>query len=161
MKPQTFFRFALLVPYILWGIGLLVTLSLSAMGDELSETWNFILTPVAYYTFGIVLWFLPYTILAIGLGVWAKNKSVNSLRNMALTAPFLFFVLMFIEIIVVNLPVTSATESMSAIAEQSLAIGIISLLYGYLCVGIAFGVFKFLQYKNLLAIEVPPSLSET
>jgi hypothetical protein len=160
MKPQTFFRLALLVPYMLWGIGLLVTLYLSAMEGDISETWNFILTPVAYYTFGIVLWFLPYTILAIGLGVWAKNKSINSLRNIALIAPFLFFVLMSIEIIIVNLPATSIAEFLRAIAEQSLAIGIISLLYGYLCVGIAFGIFKFIQRKNLIAIKVPPSLPE-
>jgi hypothetical protein len=161
MKPQTFFRLALLVPYILWGIGLLVMLPLSAMENELSETWNFILMPIAFYTIGIILWFLPYTILAIGLGIWAKNKSINSLRNMALAAPFLFFVLMSIEIIIVNLPATTITEFLSAIAEQSLAFGVFSLLYGYVCVGIAFGIFKLLQHKNLIAIEVPPSLSET
>jgi hypothetical protein len=161
MKPQTFFRLALLVPYILWGIGLLVMLPLSAMENELSETWNFILMPIAFYTIGIILWFLPYTILAIGLGIWAKNKSINSLRNTALAAPFLFFVLMSIEIIIVNLPATTITEFLSAIAEQSLAFGVFSLLYGYVCVGIAFGIFKLLQHKNLIAIEVPPSLSET
>ena len=160
MKPQTFFRIALLTPYILWGIGLLVMLPLSAMENELSETWNFILIPVAFYTIGIILWFLPYTILAIGLGIWSGNKSMSALRNTALTAPILFFVLMSIEIIIVNLPVTTITEFLRAITEQSLAFGVFSLLYGYLCVGIAFGIFKFLQHKNLIAIEPPPSLPE-
>lgn len=160
MKPQTFFRIALLTPYILWGIGLLVMLPLSAMENELSETWNFILMPVAFYTIGILLWFLPYTILAIGLGIWGGKKSIAALRNAALAAPVLFFVLMTIEIIIVNLPATTITEFLSAIAGQSLAFGVFSLLYGYVCVGIAFGIFKLLQHKNLIAIELPPSLPE-
>jgi hypothetical protein len=160
MKPQTYFRIALLIPYILWGIGLLVMLALSAMENELSETWNFILMPIAFYTIGIILWFLPYTILAIGLGIWSGNKSITALRNAALAAPFLFFVLMAIEIIIVNLPATDITQFSNAIAEQSLAFGVFSLLYGYVCVGIAFGIFKVLQGKNLLVIEVPPSLPE-
>jgi hypothetical protein len=161
MKPQTYFRIALLTPYILWGIGLLVMLALSAMENELSETWNFILMPIAFYTIGIILWFVPYTILAIGLGIWSGNKSITALRSAALAAPFLFFALMTIEIIIVNLPPATIAEFLSAIAEQSLAFGVFSLLYGYLCVGIAFGIFKFLQRKNLIAIEVPPSLPET
>jgi hypothetical protein len=105
MKPQTFFRLALLVPYHAVGHLLACASPPIRAGDEISETWNFILIPITFYAIGIILWFFPYTMLAISLGFWAKNKAINS--NSAtwhLQHPFLFTLLMLAEIIMVNLP---------------------------------------------------------
>jgi hypothetical protein len=38
-------------------------------------------------------------------------------------------------------------------------LGGLGLAFGYLCVGIALGIFKFLQAKKIIAEETPPSLS--
>ena len=153
MKPLTYFRFALFIPYILWGISLLVILPISMSNVEISEAWNLILTPVAFFAIGVILWFFPYTILAIGLWVWSKNRSTAELRNMALISPLLFFLLLSLEAAMVNLPAESIMEFTKNLLQQSLLLGVVSLVFGYLCVGIALGTFKFLQAKRLIAEE--------
>ncbi|MBL8103225.1 MAG: hypothetical protein JNM02_11880, partial [Anaerolineales bacterium] len=80
MTPLTYFRFALFIPYMLWGISLLVVLPVSMSNIEISESLNIILMPVMFFTIGVILWFFPYTILAIGLWIWSKNRSMTELR---------------------------------------------------------------------------------
>jgi hypothetical protein len=158
MKPRTYFRLALLFPYLLWGICILTFLPLSTL--EISEAWNVALMPVTFYVFGIILWFVPYTLLAIGLEFWSRNKSTSALRNTALAAPILFTLLMLAEGVLVNLPAESLSIFMKEIFDQSIVIGIFSLVFGYLCVGIALGTFKLLQGKNLIAEETAPPIPE-
>ncbi|HRQ23079.1 MAG TPA: hypothetical protein PLF42_06575 [Anaerolineales bacterium] len=153
MKPRTYFGFALLFPYIFWGISMLVTFALSA--QETSEAWNFVLAPFAFYALGIILWFIPYTILAIGMWVWSRNRTTSALFKAGIAAPLIFFVLMLIEVIFVTLPSENLTVFMQELLNQSVFLGILSLVYGYLCVGIALGIFKILQSRNLIAQEEP------
>jgi hypothetical protein len=153
MKTQTFFRLALLLPYALWGVSMLVVLLLS--GRDNSEAWNFVLAPFAFYALGIILWFIPYTILAIGMWILSKNRSTSTLFKMAVSAPLLFFVLILIEVVLVTLPAESLTIFMQELLSQSVFLGILSMVYGYLSVGIALGVFKILQSRNLIAQEEP------
>jgi hypothetical protein len=108
--------------------------------------------------FGIILWFVPYTLLAIGLGFGAGTSPSSALRNMALAAPIPFTLLMLAEGILVNLPAESFSIFIKEICDQSIVIGIFSLVFGYICVGIAFGIFKLLQGKNLIAEETAPPI---
>jgi hypothetical protein len=158
MKPRTYFRLALLFPYLLWGICILTFLPLSTL--EISEAWNVALMPITFYVFGIILWFVPYTLLAIGLGFWSRNKSTSALRTMALAAPIPFTLLMLAEGVLVNLPAESFSIFIKEIFDQSIVIGIFSLVFGYICVGIALGTFKLLQGKNLIAEETAPPIPE-
>lgn len=151
MKPGGYFRFALLIPFILWVISLIVSLIYSAI--ELEEIWNIIFIPIVYYAIGILLWFFPYTVLAIGLWIWSKNRSSLALRNAALTAPSLFFLLILIEASWAYLSTDSISEVAKSLPEVATFLIVLSLVYGYLCVGIAFGIFKFLQAKNFIVQE--------
>ncbi len=157
MKPQTYFRLALFTPYILWGVGLLAALPPSLI--ETTESWNIVLAPVMFYVIGIILWFVPYTILAIGLWIWSKNRTITSLRNAALVSPLLFLVLILIEMVLISLPADSVGEFMQELLGQTLMLGVFSLVFGYLCVGIALGIFKFLQAKNHISQETSLPLS--
>jgi hypothetical protein len=157
MKPQTFFRLALLFPYALWVVCALVFFLLSRL--EIPEAWNIALMPVTFYVFGIILWFIPYTVLAVGLWFWSKNRPITTLRNAALVSPLLFLVLMLIETVLVSLPADSVAEFIQELLGQAVMLGVFSLVFGYLCVGIALGLFKFLQARNLIAQETPPPLS--
>ena len=67
---------------------------------------------------------------------------------------------MFIEATLISLPVESATELVKDMFEQVAIWGGLSLLFGYLCVAIALGIFKFLQVKGFIAKEIPPALAE-
>jgi hypothetical protein len=151
MKPRNYFGFALLFPYALWGICLLIVFLLST--QETSEAWNILLAPFAFYALGIILWFIPYTILAIGMWFWSKDRSTSALFKLALSAPLLFFAIMLIEVVLVSLPVDNIAGFAQELLNQSVFVGIPSLVYGYFCVGMALGVFKLLQRKNLIAEE--------
>lgn len=153
MKPQTFFRLALLSPYVLWVLLTLVSLIFSSV--ESSEAWDLALMPVTFYVIGIILWFVPYTVLAIGLWIWSRNKTVKTLYRLALTAPLLFFVFMLIELALVSLPVDSITELTGELPGQAALLGGFSLVFGYLCVGVVLGIFKFLQARKLIVEETP------
>jgi hypothetical protein len=163
MKPKKFFGLALLFPYLLWGVCALVFFLLSS--KELSDTWNIVLMPIAFYTFGIILWLIPYTILAGSMWIWSRNKSTTTLYKVAMFAPILFFALMFIEVVLVSLPTQNAAELTKDLPGQMGALGGFSLFFGYLCVGVAMGLFKFLKSKNFIqeetVINIEPPLSES
>ena len=57
MKPRTYYGLALFFPYMLWGICALIFFIVSS--HEISEPWNIVLMPISFYTFGIILWFIP------------------------------------------------------------------------------------------------------
>ena len=151
MRSRTFFGFALLFPYILWGICALIFFLVSS--QEIPEAWNVALMPISFYTFGIILWFIPYTILAVGMWIWSKNKSTTALYKLAILAPLLFLALMLVEVILVSLPADSMAELVKDLLGQSAVVGVFSLVFGYLCVGIAMGLYKFLLAKNIIKEE--------
>jgi len=151
MKPRTYFGLALLFPYMLWGICALVVLILSY--QEISEPWNIVLMPISFYAFGILLWFIPYTVLAVGMWIWGKNKSTPALRKLVMVAPIILFTFMLIEAILISLPTNYAFPAL-------FLLGGFSLVFGYLCVGIAMGIFKILQAGGLIAEETPEMVSE-
>lgn len=148
MNPRTYFRLALLFPYLLWGICALITFLLSSLEFR---ALDWLVIPFMIYALGIILWLVPYTALAVGMWIWSRNKSTAALYKLALIAPLLFFVLMFIEATLISLPVESATELVKEMFEQVAIWGGLSLLFGYLCVGATLGIFKFLQAKGLIA----------
>ena len=152
MKPRTYFGLALLFPYILCGICALIVASLSLV-QEMPETWNIVLMPIMFYAFGVILWFVPYTILAAGMWIWSRNKPATALYKLALLAPILLSALMLIEVVLVSLPTVSVAELAMDLLSQAVLLGGFSLVFGYLSVGVAMGIFKFLQSKHLIAEE--------
>jgi len=116
--------------------------------------------PFFFYAFGILLWFIPYTILAIGLWIGSRNRSVKTIQKLALTAPPLLFVLMLLEVVVFYQPASSMAELMEDLPSQAALLGGLSLFFGYLCVGFALGIFKLLKSRNIvLEEELSPGLS--
>ena len=152
MKIRSYFKIALLFPYILWVICALFFFLLAKL--ETSSPWTIALLPITFYVFGVILWFIPYTLLAIGMLIWSRNKTIITLRKTAINAPILFFVLMLIETILVSLPAESTKEFSQNMTETSMLVGVFSLLFGYLCVGMALVLFKFLQAKDFITEEL-------
>jgi len=149
----------MLIPYLLWVICAAVMLPLSS--QEFSESLNLVLLPVIYYLLGIVVWFVPYTILAIGMWFWSKDKPLKSVRTLAMIAPFLFFILAFIEIVAILLPRETSVEPSEYLLNLTVQLGAFSLGFGYLCIGIALGIYKLLQTRRLILEEHSPLLSES
>jgi hypothetical protein len=150
MKPKNFLRLTLLVPYILWGICLLIFYLTSQIT---SAVWDIMLIPVRVYTFGIIVWFIPYTLLALGLLIWSRNKSTKAIYRIYSISPFLLLIFMILESIVVSMNTGEMVDGMKSTLATSLFLGGLSLIFGYVCVGIAMGLYKLLQTKNLIKEE--------
>lgn len=157
MKPRAFFGLALLFPYILWVISALIAFLLS--GQETSTGWDILLMPVFFFAIGILLWFIPYTLLAIGLWLWSRNKSVTALFKAAMVAPVVLGVLMLLEGLLVNLPASDLAQLGRELPGQVALLGGLSLLFGYFCVGIALGIYKILKTRNFIVEEMPQTTS--
>jgi hypothetical protein len=144
-------------PYLLWGICALLLFLLSSLE---STVLDFVLIPFMIYVLGIILWLIPYTLLAVGMWIWSRNKSTATLYKLALIAPVLLVVLMLIESTMMSLPAENIAELAMDTLRQAATLGGFSLLFGYLCVGAALGIYKFLQAKELVAEEKPSLLPE-
>jgi len=151
MKQKTFFKLALLFPYILWGVCALIFLLISS--HEIPEPWNFVLMPIGLYTFGIVLWFIPYTLLAIGMWIWSKNKSIQTIYKAGVLAPLFLVLLMIVEATRLSFGAGSIQEIFNSALSEALALGVFSLVFGYGCVGIVLGLYKLLQLRNIIQEE--------
>lgn len=151
MKPRTYFGLALLFPYLLWVICVLVVVILSS--KEITPAVNAVVTPFFLYAFGILAWFIPYTLLAIGMWLWSKNRSIQALNKMALVAPIILSILLIVEVILVLLPGKNWADLAKDLPVQAASIAGFSLVFGYLCVGIAFGLFRLLQARHFIAQE--------
>lgn len=156
MKPQNYFRFSLFIPYLLWVLCLLIALPVTKINAEYPPLWDIIFMPAMFYLIGVLFWFLPYTILAITLWLWSAGKPVPALRRAGLISPVLFSFLIIIEVSILFI----TTGDLAELAENALAysafFGGLGVTFGYFCVGIAFGVFKFLQAKNKMIFNDSP-----
>lgn len=152
MKPHTYFRLALLLPFFLWIITLIAGLLLS-QSETLPEILNILAIPILFYGLGIIFWFIPYMVICIGLWIWSGNKSIATLRNAALIAPIMFYLLLLFEMLVMYFFSDSLTNFTQEILEIAALLGVVSLFFGYLCVGIAFALFKILQIKKVIVPE--------
>ena len=155
MKHRRLFGIALLFPYLFWGVSFLIANLFSS--QNVSDTWNILLVPILFYTVGAIFWFIPYTLLAIGMWFWSKNKSIASLRKLGLSAPIVFSGLMSIEYSILILADNSSTTDWTGTIGFFALLIFSSLVVGYLFVGIAMIILNILQAKNLISEEASPS----
>ena len=91
MKSQTYFRLALFLPYILWGICALILVLFGALDGEWMDQAESILLVlgwvVSIYAFGILFWFIPYTLLAVALWIWSIHKQAQTILRVFAASP--------------------------------------------------------------------------
>jgi len=153
MKPRTFFGLALLTPYLIWIICVSILILLLQL--EIPPNWDILVMPILFYSYGIILWFIPYNLLALGMWFWGKGKTTKQLYRLALTAPVLLLTIMAGVALWISLPIDSVSEATRDILSQIALLGGFSLVFGYVCVGFAFGIYKILKAKNLIVEDVP------
>jgi len=158
IKPQNLLRSLLLIPYVAWGIALSFAYLISASADNSHNTNTFfdVLTGiVSFYTIGIFLWGIPYTILAAGLLLWSINKSAPTIYKLFVFSPFLLSILMGVEIALVSFwpPQTLSLEAVTEFLPSILVVVIPSLVFGYGLVGIGAIIYKAITHLNLIRTE--------
>jgi hypothetical protein len=121
-----------------------------------SNTFFDVLTGVvSFYTIGIFLWGIPYTILAVGLLLWSINKSASTIYKVFFFSPFLLSILIVFEIALVTFwPLQAPSlEGKGEFLSSILIVVIPSLIFGYGLVGVGAIIYKAIRRLNLIRTE--------
>jgi len=159
MKSQTYLRLSLLIPYLLW----VISLGIIFVTSQFPESNNVIITIISgvagFYTLGVILWGIPYTLLAVGLWVWSRSRDTRKMARGFAYSPILLGLLLMIETFILSINWSDVPNGFSQISPDFtasiLTLGGLSLLYGYLCIGFAAGLYKLLKKFNVINDEEP------
>jgi hypothetical protein len=157
-KSKHFLRSLLLIPYFAWGIALLFVLlvsKLSGSPDTLNAFSNALVGVASFYAIGIVIWGIPYTILAVGLVLWSINKPAPNIYKVFFFSPLLLSILMVVEIALISFwpPQARSFEDLTSYLSPTLLAVIPSLVFGYGFVGVGIIIYKAMRHLNLLRTE--------
>ncbi len=160
MKTTTYLRFSLLIPFIVWGFCIVLFFILAVFmpqtyGTGLSQSETVlesIILFVVYYVLGIFIWIFPYGLLALILLLWSFIGRAQTMLRLFALSPLAMTALTTAVMIVMDLgnvgsdmpfsqPEPLAPDFMSFNVE----VAAISLVWGYICVGIGYGIYKLLQ----------------
>jgi hypothetical protein len=158
MKTRTYARLALLIPLLIWVILLLVELLINAaipadLRSNGSTTFFGVLEMfMMFYVIGILLWFLPYLVLSISMLLVSFKIRLETLQYLFILSPFAMAILAMLEATIVSLsaggfalPSADLASNFKTSIEINLMMGILSLIWGYICVGLGFAGYKLLQ----------------
>jgi len=173
MKTVTYLRLSLLLPFVLWGLCLLFVIAVTASPiDELISSESTTIAGILYlffmfYALGIVFWFSPYLLLSLFLlALSFITRARTAIRAFALSPVAMTILTMA----AVNLLMWSKPGSGQALGGPggmgqdflyfTLLVLAFSLIWGYICVGIGFGLYKLLQRSQMIrdeanVVEVP------
>jgi hypothetical protein len=160
MKPQTFLRLSLLTPYLIWGISAIVALVVSSSKNTAFDS-NPIINTLLYipmlYAFGIIIWGIPYTLLAVGLGLWSRGKPTQKILRTFAWSPVMLAVLISFEVPVFLLNWNNLgagfSQNSTDLGASILAMGALTIVFGYLSIGVVAGIYKVLTLRNLIKNE--------
>ncbi len=153
MKQQTFLKLALLFPYALWAVGVLITILMPSQPDA-SENWNLMLLPVMFYVLGIFVWIAPYTILAVGLWLWSRGKAAKQIAKVFAFSPIMLAVLIALLLLPLSMDENLAAAGLSNLSLEFAAsvVGMagFALAYGYFCIGMIVVIYEILKRLQVI-----------
>lgn len=166
MKTITYARLSLLIPILVWVLSLSVMILASEfLADDLNYSDQATVLAAAgmlilFYVIGILVWFIPYLILASVLILLTIRVRLQVLRYVFALSPFAMAILIMLVVALITNTSPDGTSFFSALADNyqetlgaSGLFGIITLIWGYVCVGLGFGLYKLLQYWGIIQLE--------
>ena len=157
MKTTSYLRLSLLIPFLVWAFCALAlflwsTFEPDGLGSERLTAIGVIAIFFLFYVFGILVWFLPYLLVCIILLVWSFKSRAQVLMKAFALSPFgmTFLVLAFVNMLALNgEDMRGLVSNPGAFAEDlfgsNVLFLILTLLWGYICVGIGYGTYRILQ----------------
>jgi hypothetical protein len=161
IKSQNLLRLLLLTPYVAWGMAVLFSRLVYGPAEN-PNTPNAILNALAgastVYAVGIILWGIPYTLLALGLLIWSRKKSASVIYKVFLFSPVLLSLLMAVEAALVSFsPQQSTLINLQNFLSYAAVLVVPSLAFGYVFIIVAFLLYKALSRLNMFKAETEPS----
>jgi hypothetical protein len=166
MKTNTYLRWSLLIPLLVWLLCLLFTIpaSLLIVVDPTFGLSNGLLdllfTLAGAYAFGIIFWIVPYVLLSLILffssfiaspRVTLALYALSPLAMLALTLALMnIFLFAFVE---ASAFPDMAVSSLRGYAESMLAAGGLVLVWGYICVCVGSVIYMLLKSRGVIRDE--------
>ena len=171
MKTPTYARLALLLPFLVWCFCVLLLLLANALfPNGFSSSDTFTLSSAAgivvlFYVFGIFFWLIPYLLVAVVLFILSFKSRLKVLQSIFVLSPLAMAMLVMIEVIFMSMNNSDSsipTFNLSSISMDSIGaiavFTIITILWGYLCVGIGLGFYKLLLHYRIIKDEAEAGL---
>jgi len=160
MKPQTLLRVSLIIPYLLWGLSALIVAVVSSSKNTPFDTGliiNVLLYIPMLYAFGIFIWGIPYTLLAVGLGLWSRGKPTQKIIRIFALSPVMLAILISLEMFAFSINWNDLgagfSQNSTDFGASILGIGALAVVFGYLSIGVVAGIYKVLTLLNLIKNE--------
>jgi len=166
MKTTTYARLALLIPFLVWCFCVLLLLLANALfPNAFSSSETFTLSSVVgivvlFYVFGIFFWLVPYLLVCIVLFILSFKSRLEVLKPIFLLSPFAMAILITIETIILAMTspegsISYHSPSLSSNSILTIAMfAAITLAWGYLCIGIGWGLYVLFQRYRIIKDEV-------
>jgi len=163
MKTTTYLRVSLLIPFVIWGICLLLamamnTASLDQFTPKMPEALSIgIAVFFTAYVLGIIFWILPYALLALILFFSTFISQARMALKVFALSPLAMTLLTLATVILIELSNSgSLDQDFSSLILLATAL---LLSWGYICVGIGYGIYRLLQRKGIIRDEAPVQFS--
>ncbi len=174
MKSTTFYRLLLGLPYLFLIPGyfaakdMFKSLSVSSIGGPTASNSSGLLgTIMAFWGITGVFWIVPYTLFAIILFIWSRNKSKEIIRIWFVRSPFIlamaspiFYLLLFPFQALIPDHNLNGAGTFGAFTVIGLVCSLpFSLLFGFIFVGI--GLLLYSVFFSLKIIRDEPSINQS
>jgi hypothetical protein len=163
MKTTMYLRFSLLIPFVVWGICLLVILvmdaaSLGKFAPELPEAVSLgVAVFFTAYVLGIIFWIFPYVLLALILFFSTFISQTPMALKLFALSPLAMTLLTLATVIIMGASSSSSIDQdFSGLVWLVVAL---VLSWGYICVGIGYGIYRLLERRGTIRDEVPVQIS--
>ena len=166
MKTANYLRLSLLIPLLVWGVCLLLFIAIASAAPEIEPGYmattsgpNWVTIFFAFYIFGIIVWIFPYILLSLILFFWSFISQARTALKVFALSPLAMTILTIatLNILALNNTGEAAILSNPAIDQDYISLNILgaafTLIWGYICVGIGFGIYKLLQRRGILRDE--------
>ena len=166
MKTRSYARLSLLIPLLIWVISLLFLLAVFALfpdSQTISQTPKLVAGVqmlLLFYVIGIIYWLIPYLLVSLVLLLISFIITEKLLKVMYILSPILMAGVILIAVTTVTiipfegpLVIDDLTSGLQDSIGAGALFAIITLIWGYICVGLGFGFYLLLQRFRMIRGE--------
>jgi hypothetical protein len=113
-----------------------------------------------FYVVGIIYWLIPYLLVSLVLLLVSFRSTEKIMKAVYLLSPILMTIVIVILMTVLtitppqgSLPTGDLISSFQDSLGTAGLFAILTLIWGYICVGLGFGIYKLLQRFEMIKAE--------
>jgi len=153
ITSKKYYQQALFSPYIIWILCTILMFTTKILMDIMPgwKEWLEIGGIFGMAFFSIIIWFIPYTIIAIAMYTWSMRTDTRKFIIVINFLPIILAAMIWISpMTLLDIEMTFSFESNKSFFSDWLYLAEISIVAGYVFVAISHGVHYLLRSKNII-----------